>query len=286
MPASIAPVMGAGPVLAGNDPTSVTAIAARHARGELSSAESVVAVDPSDLQRILTPAADVSSLTAAVRGLGVSHGVAAGRLVFSAPAAVTARAAGWEPVLLLPESRPEDLPGLLASVAVVTERGGQTTHAAVVARALGRPAVAGLVDGVLVRDAAGTERLRTARGDILAAGDTVTVDGSTGMVYHGSPVEPLRAGPETIQMLTWLDTALTDLPAVAVRVNADSADSAAHGRALGATGVGLCRIEHMFLGERRALLERVLIARPGPELTEGLAEVHAVLRAELTELLR
>jgi pyruvate,orthophosphate dikinase len=283
MPASIAQVMEAGEDLAGS-PASVSAIAARHMRGELTSAEAVAAVDPTELERALTLTADLSGLDVVVRGLGVSPGVAGGVLVFDAEAAVAARADGREPVLLLSESRPEDLPGLLASTAVITERGGQTTHAAVVARALGRPAVAGLVDGVLIGDGGGN-RLRCARGDVLVAGDAVTVDGSTGTVYRGRPVEPLPTGYENTPILRWLDTALADLPGLAVQVNADSAEAAARGRALGATGVGLCRIEHMFLGERRTLLERVLVARPGPELTEGLAEIHAVLRSEFTGLL-
>lgn len=260
----------------------VSEIADRHARGELSSAQAVAAIDPHELERALTLTADVSGLDAVVHGLGVSPGVASGGMVFSSAAAVAARADGLEPVLVLSESRPEDLPGLLASVAIVTERGGQTTHAAVVARALGRPAVTGLMYGVVVD---GAKRLRGARGDALVAGDMVTVDGSTGTVYRGRPVEPLAGGQGSAQVLRWLDAALADLPGLPVKVNADSADAAARGRALGATGVGLCRIEHMFLGERRSLLERVLIARPGPELTEGLAEVYAVLRSECTELL-
>jgi pyruvate,orthophosphate dikinase len=263
------------------DTTSVKAIAASHTRGECSSSQAVAAIHPHELERALTLTADVRGLDAVVHGLGVSPGVASGAIVFSAEAAVAARAGGLEPVLVLTESRPDDLPGLLASVAVVTERGGQTTHAAVVARALSRPAVAGLVDGVVVGSA---KRLRGARDDALKAGDMATVDGSTGTVYRGCPVEPPVDGQENAQVLRWLDAALADLPGLAVKVNADSADAAARGRALGASGVGLCRIEHMFLGERRSLLERVLIARPGPELTEGLAEVYAILRSEFTDL--
>ncbi|WP_433651510.1 putative PEP-binding protein [Micromonospora zamorensis] len=260
---------------------SVESIAARHASGEISSAQAVAALDPHELERSLTLTADVSGLATVARGLAVSPGVASGVLVFSAKAAMVAREDGLAPVLVLPESRPEDLPGLLAAEAVVTERGGQTAHAAVVARALSLPSVAGLMDGVIV----GAERLRGARGDALVAGDIVTVDGSTGTVYRGRPAEPLANRTGNTEVLRWLDAVLADLPGLAVQVNADSAAAAAQGRALGAVGVGLCRIEHIFLGDRRPLLERVLIARPGPELTEGLAEVYAVLRGEFTELL-
>ncbi|MCS7475544.1 putative PEP-binding protein [Umezawaea endophytica] len=262
---------------------SVNAVAARHARGELTSAEAVAAVDPHELERALTLTADTSGLDAVVHGLGVAPGIACGPLVFSTEAAVAARADGLEPVLVLSESRPDDLPGLLAATAVVTERGGRTTHSAVVARALGRPSVAGLVDGVVIDDA---ELLRGARGDVLVAGDVVTVDGSGGTVFRGRPAEPLAGGHGNTEILRWLDTALADLPGLAVKVNADSAEAAARGRELGATGVGLFRVEHVFLGDRRALLERVLIARPGPEMTEGLADVYSVLRSEFVDLLR
>ncbi|MFC4857312.1 putative PEP-binding protein [Actinophytocola glycyrrhizae] len=261
--------------------TLAESVATRHARGELSSAQALAALDPRELERALTLTADVSGLVTVVRGLGVSPGVASGVLVFDGQAAVAAREDGLEPVLALPESRPEDLPGLLASAAVVTEHGGQTTHAAVVTRALGLPCVAGLVDGVIT-DGRG---LRAARGEVLVAGDVVTVDGASGKVYRGRPAEPLAKGKKNAELLHWLDVVLKDMPGLSVQVNADSAEAAARGRDLGAVGVGLCRIEHMFLGDRRSLLERVMVARPGPELTEGLAELYAVLRTELTELL-
>src|SRR6266511_3379978 len=263
-------------------PDGIGAIAASHTRGECTSAQAVAAICPQDLERALTSTADVRGLVVVVQGLGVSPGVGSGPVVFSSDAAVAARAKGFEPVLVLTEARPEDLPGVLASVAIVTDQGGQTTHAAVVARALGRPAVAGLVGGAL---SVAQQHLSGPRGEALAAGDIATVDGTSGTVYRGHLVEPRPQDNGTADLLRWLHEVLTDGPGVPVKVNADSAAAAARGRALGATGVGLCRIEHMFLGDRRPLLERVMIARPGPELAEGLAAVYEVLRGEFLDLL-
>jgi pyruvate,orthophosphate dikinase len=262
-------------------PDGIGAIAASHTRGECTSAQAVAAIRPQELERALTLTADFRGLAVVVQGLGVSPGVGSGPVVFSSDAAVATRAKGSEPVLVLTESRPEDLPGLLASVAVVTDRGGQTTHAAVVARALGRPTVAGLVGGTL---SAAQQRLSGPGGEALTAGDMATVDGTTGTVYRGLPAEPRPQDNGNADFLRWLHEVLVDGPGLPVKVNADSAAAAARGRALGATGVGLCRTEHMFLGDRRPLLERVMIARPGPELTEGLAAVYEVLRGEFIDL--
>jgi pyruvate,orthophosphate dikinase len=258
-------------------------VAGRHRRGEVTAAQAVNIIGPDDLARALVGYVGIAGLDVAVRGLGVSPGVASGVLVFGAAAAVAAHAAGERPVLVLPESRPDDLPGLLASEAVVTERGGQTAHAAVVARGLGRPAVAALLDGS-VDPLAG--RLCLASGEVLESGAVVTVDGHAGIVYRGGPAgEPSAAAQPDAGVLGWLDSVVTGLPGLAVRANADTAAAATRGRELGATGVGLCRVEHLFLGERCAVLQRVLMARPGPDLDEGLADVYTALRAEIADLL-
>ncbi len=260
-------------------------VATRYEHGRLTPAQAVSLVEPLDVEKARTASVRSCGLPVAARGRGVSPGIATGTLVFSAAAAVASKANGEQPVLVLTESRPEDLPGLLAATAIVTERGGQTSHAAVVARGLGLPAVAALVDSVLDGDANG---LRTTRGDTLHAGDRVTVDGYAGLIRLGGDMQ-LPAGRQTgAELPGWLDEALSALPArtgIAVRVNADTGADAAAGRALGATGVGLCRLEHMFLGERHQMLQRVLMARPGPDMTEDLATVHALLRAEITDVL-
>ncbi len=260
------------------------AVADRYERGRLAPAQAVALVDPRDIEH--ARAGHGLDLPVAARGLGVSPGIAFGTVVFSAAEAVAAQADGQRPVLVLTESRPADLPGLLAAVAVVTERGGQTSHAAVVARGLGLPAVAALVDGVLNSDSPQSQVLRTSHGDTVRAGDPVTVDGHTGVIHLGGRQQDAGQGQAAGPVLPgWLDDALSQLPGIAVRVNADTGVDAAAGRALGAHGVGLCRLEHMFLGERHQVLQRVLMARPGPDMTVDLAAMHRLLRSELTDVL-
>ncbi|MFJ8002525.1 putative PEP-binding protein [Streptomyces sp. NPDC096310] len=258
------------------------AVATRYERGRLTPGQAASLVEPVDVEHARSMAVPSLELPVAARGLGVSPGIASGTVVFSAAEAVAARAEGEQPVLVLTESRPADLPGLLAATAVVTERGGLTSHAAVVARGLGLPAVAALVDGVLDADA---KTLHTTRGDTVRAGDLVTVDGRTGVIHLGGRKQSSTKRRAALELPGWLDDALSALPGITVRVNADTGADAAAGRALGAGGVGLCRIEHMFLGERHQVLQRVLMARPGPDMTEDLATLHTLLRTEITDVL-
>lgn len=257
-------------------------VATRYEQGRLTPAQAVSLVRERDVEQARSVSERSHSLPAAAHGVGVSPGIATGIVVFSPTAAVAAKANGERPVLILTESRPQDLPGLLSATAVVTERGGRTAHASVVARGLGLPAVAALVDGVLDRDAA---CLRTIRGDAVRAGDVVTVDGHAGVVHRGGLMREGGDRRPAAELPGWLDHALSGLPGMSVRVNADTGEDAAAGRALGAVGVGLCRLEHMFLGERHQVLQRVLTSRPGPQLAEDLDSVGAILRAEITDVL-
>ncbi|MCB5166983.1 hypothetical protein LG634_19330 [Streptomyces bambusae] len=239
-----------------------------------------------DLVRALAPQADTTGLTLLARGIGLAPGVASGRLVFRSEEAEAAAGRGHRVVLAVTESRPEDLGGLLAADAVITQRGGRSSHAGVVARSLRRPSVTALADAVVDP---GAGAIRLGDGTLVAAGTEVTVDGSAGLLHRGAVRgTPTAAGaPQTEPGLSaWLDRHASGPHAVDVRVNADSARDAAAGRAAGATGIGLCRTEHMFLGERKSLLERVLLAGRGPDLHEGLHRIETFLRAEFTEILR
>jgi pyruvate, orthophosphate dikinase len=260
----------------------VRAACDRGRRGEIGVRQAVLEVTEDDLAEALAPRADLRGLAVAVQGIGVSPGVATGTAVFSVAEAVSAAA---PVVLVLPESRPEDLPGLLAAAGVVTERGGRTSHAGVVARGLGRPAVAAL-RGATVDPAAGC--LRLAVGLPIVAGDQLTVDGRAGIIYRGSPAaRPPTAGPpEDGDPVGWLLSGAGDLPRIGVRANADTAADAASGLRAGAAGVGLCRVEHMFLGSRKRLLERVMLSSRGPDYTEALDAVHDVLRGEFLAIMR
>lgn len=244
------------------------------------------ALTASDLASALAPNAETSGLKLAARGLGASPGVAGGVAVFSAAGALAAGAAGERPVLIVPESRPEDLPGLLAASAVVTERGGQTSHAAVVMRNLGRPCVTALNDAVVDRDRGA---LRLSDGRVIQAGEEVTVDGSAGVIYHGG-VDPDRPAsspgdPDLDEAIRWLLDGGDDHSRLGVRVNADTVEDAVRGREAGALGVGLCRVEHMFLGDRHALLERALLTTRGPDAAEALVDLRNLLEADFTAIL-
>lgn len=252
--------------------------------GRLSGPEALARVDTTTLSDALSPAVRLSGSPPAVTGIGVSPGVAAGVAVFSAADAVALREKGQDPVLVLRESRPEDLPGLLAASAVVTERGGRTSHAAVVARGLGRPCVTALAHSAVD---AGRRTLRAGDGPVIADGDPVTVDGGAGAVHRGlrTPASGTRSGPEVTDAAAWLLTQADAVTGPGLRANADNAADARRGREAGAAGIGLCRIEHMFLGDRQPLLERVLLAAPGPESKEALHALGSWLREEFTRIL-
>jgi pyruvate,orthophosphate dikinase len=251
----------------------------------LSAAEALAAVAAADLR--LRPARPrVLDLPVVATGLGVSTGHAGGTAVFSAAAAVEHRAAGGRPVLVLAESRPEDLPGLLASVAVVNVRGGRTSHSAVVARNLRRPCV------VALRDARLDELARCVvlpDGGRLRPGDDVTVDGANGFVHRGATagVPPATTGRDDglAEAVDWICSAVPDRTRIDVRVNADGAEDAAAGRAAGASGVGLCRLEHAFLGDAHSVLRRALLTTRGADVIEAMAELRAVIRHRVTGLL-
>jgi pyruvate, orthophosphate dikinase len=260
--------------------------------GAITDRDALGMIGPDDLVRALTPAGRVSDLPVLCRGQGVAPGVASGVAVFSAEAAVAAREDGAEPVLILPVTRPQDLPGLLAATAVVTEHGGSTSHAAVVTRGLGRVCVTALRDARVDLEA---PCLRPDGGEPVRTGDRVTVDGTAGVVHRGGSQAAGTAqtrttaqsrvggaGPAVRRLLAAADRH-ADL---AVRVNADSPADAEAGREAGATGIGLCRIEHMLLGERQSLLASVLTAAGSAATGETLDQLRDILRADFAAMLR
>lgn len=263
----------------------VLAAAAGAVSGRAGAARALLSVPPAEFARALAPGGTVSGRKPAARGVGVSPGVAAGTVVLSPADAVLARASGERPVLVLDESRPADLDGLMAAVAVVTAVGGYTSHAALVTRGIGVPCVTGLRDAKVDRGAA----LVLSDGTAIGAGGQITVDGGSGLVYTGG-ADPAGAAedslPGEVARAASALLALADqFGGMAVRVNADSAADARRGIGAGAAGVGLCRVEHMLLGERRELIERLLTEPPGPGRTMALDDLRDLLRADLTALL-
>lgn len=224
------------------------------AEGLIDRREGVTRVTPAQLEQLLHPQfAPAAVYEAVARGLNASPGAAVGRAVFTADDAERRAADGEDVVLIRPETSPDDLHGMIAATGILTSRGGLVSHAAVVARGMGKPAVCGVGD-LRIDVAARQARV----GDtVIREGDVVSIDGTTGEVVLGELplVTPEPTGPFAT-VLAWADEVRT----LGVRANADLAEDATRARELGAEGIGLCRTEHMFLGERLPLVQRLILA--------------------------
>jgi pyruvate,orthophosphate dikinase len=264
--------------------------------GLIDADEAVRRVTGSQLAQLLfprfDPSADRQHLTT---GIGASPGATSGRIALSSATAVVWGARGDDVVLVRRETNPDDLPGMVAARGVLTARGGKTSHAAVVARGMGRTCVCG-AEQLDIDVEHGEVRVS---GHTLVEGDVVSIDGTTGEVFLGAvPVTDSA-------VLSHLDGTATDadagdlLDAVAfvmdhadrvrrleVRANADTPEDAARARRFGASGIGLCRTEHMFLGPRRELVERLILATDQAAQESALAELLPLQRQDFTEILR
>jgi pyruvate, orthophosphate dikinase len=236
-------------------------------------------VRPSDVETLLHPQLRLTgSETEFARGLPAAAGAAAGRIALSSEQAVEWSQRGDPVILVADETSPGDLPGLLAAKAVVTTRGGLAAHAAVVARGLGRPAICGAT-ALRIDHAA---RTVTCAGQSLAEGELISVDGGSGTIYAGAVrVLPPRPGDDLEALLRRADK----VRRLAVRANADNGRDAAHAIAYGAEGVGLCRTEHQFLGDRLPLVRRYLRAADPDTEAAALAELARAQREDFLDLL-
>jgi pyruvate,orthophosphate dikinase len=257
--------------------------------------EALRRVSGAQLAQLMFPRFDLGGepevLTKAV---GASPGAAYGEVVFTSEDAVRLAAEGKKVILVRRETNPDDLPGMIAAQGILTARGGKTSHAAVVARGMGKTCVCG-ADQLEVS----AESFRVG-GHTVDEGDVISIDGTTGRVYLGEvPVRP----SEVVQYFEGdLDPALANEPLVAavhrimtyadrkrrlaVRTNADTGPDAARARRFGAQGVGLCRTEHMFLGDRRELVERLILADGDKQRQEALNALKPLQRADFLELFR
>ncbi|MBT8493099.1 MAG: pyruvate, phosphate dikinase, partial [Deltaproteobacteria bacterium] len=223
--------------------------------GLIDEREAVMRVDPLKLEEILHPTIDPDSRPDPVaKGLPASPGAAIGRVVFTAGDAEAWHARGEEVILVRVETSPEDIAGMKAANAIVTARGGMTSHAAVVARGIGRCCVTGASGlGVdLVRERVTIGEL------VIKKGDTITVDGSTGEIFLGrAALIPAVLDEQFETLMSWVD----ELRRLRVRTNADTPADARTARAFGAEGIGLCRTEHMFFGpERISAIRQMILA--------------------------
>jgi pyruvate,orthophosphate dikinase len=265
--------------------------------------EALVRVRGADLNQLMFPQFDAAAPRSLItRGMAASPGAAVGRAVFTSAAAVEWAARGEEVVLVRRETNPDDLAGMIAANGILTQRGGKTSHAAVVARGMGKTCVCG-ADALEVDVVAGVARCG---GVEVREGDVISIDGSSGEVFagavavvaspvvtyleHGLDAALAAAGQDeaTAALVGAVDELLGHADAVrrlAVRANADTAADAARARALGAAGIGLCRTEHMFLGERRVLIERVVLAEDEQERQEALDALLPLQREDFVALL-
>jgi pyruvate,orthophosphate dikinase len=213
--------------------------------GLISREEAVARIDPSQLDQLLHPMIDPKAhFDVAAKGLNASPGAASGHIVFDADTAERRGKAG-EPVILVSwETTPDDIHGMIAAQGILTVHGGMTSHAAVVARGMGKPCVAGCED-LRIDKSAG---IATLGGRELHEGDTITIDGGTGRVMIGEvELVPPQINADFQTILEWAD----ELRRLKVRANADTPEDAAKAREFGAQGIGLCRTEHMFMAQER-----------------------------------
>jgi pyruvate,orthophosphate dikinase len=227
-------------------------------------------------------------------GMGASPGAAVGKAVFDSATAVEWAARGEHVILVRKETNPDDLHGMVAAQGILTSRGGKTSHAAVVARGMGRTCVCGAE--TLDVDAAG-RKVTVRDGQTLHEGDVISIDGTTGEVYAGEvPVRDSlivrhfegEVDAEADELVGAVASAMARADGsrrLRVRANADTAEDAARARRFGAEGIGLCRTEHMFLGERRQLVEDLIVADTPEEQEAALTELLPLQRQDFTEIL-
>ncbi|ABP55860.1 pyruvate, phosphate dikinase [Salinispora tropica] len=229
-------------------------------------------------------------------GIGASPGAAVGKVVFTSARAVELAGQGEAVILVRRETNPDDLNGMIAAQGILTSRGGKTSHAAVVARGMGKTCVSG-ADQLDVDIPA--KRFAVA-GHTVNEGDVVSIDGTTGKVYLGEvPVmpsevvryfegtlDPERTDDVLVRAVHRVMTHADSRRRLAVRTNADTKADAARARRFGAQGIGLCRTEHMFLGDRRELVERLILASTDADREQALAALLPLQRADFIEIFR
>ena len=262
--------------------------------------EALSRVSGSQLAQLMFPQFDPSAKRKFLaRGMAASPGAAVGKAVFDSLTAKEWVDRGEEVILVRKETNPDDLVGMIAANGVLTARGGKTSHAAVVARGMGKTCVCGVEE----LDVDSAARLARVGSVTINEGDLISIDGSTGELFLGaapvvpSPVETYietsleaaldGADDETAQLVNAVDRLLSHADKVrrlAVRANADTAEDAVRARRLGAQGIGLCRTEHMFLGDRRTLIERVILADTDDEREAALAALLPLQRQDFVEL--
>ncbi|MGH9066858.1 MAG: putative PEP-binding protein, partial [Acidimicrobiales bacterium] len=250
--------------------------------------EAVARVDANQVDQVLHPQFATTDLEVAATGLGASPGAAVGKVYFSAEDVVAAVGRGEKAILVRQETSPDDVQGMMAAEGVLTSRGGLVSHAAVVARGWGKPAVVGAesvrISGKRFTAGAGGV-VGGAGGVVVSEGDVISLDGTTGQVVVGEvALTEAEAPPELETLLTWAD----DIRAghLGVRANADNGPDAANARRFGAEGIGLVRTEHMFLGDDRLpIVRRMILAADKEAEDAALEELRVAQRDDFSAIL-
>ena len=243
--------------------------------------EAIMRIDPASLDQLLHPTLDPKAQkTTLARGLPASPGGVCGKIVFTPEDAVAAKERGEKIILVRVETSPEDIAGMIAAVGILTSRGGMTSHAAVVARGMGKCCVAGCSDLSVDYH---SEQLRV-KGYVLKKGDVITLDGSTGEVFLGEvkTIEPKLDG--TFDKIMKLADGIRRMK---IRTNADTPKDAKTAREFGAEGIGLCRTEHMFFGvDRIDAVREMIISETKAEREKALAKILPMQRDDFYQLFK
>jgi pyruvate,orthophosphate dikinase len=258
--------------------------------------EALLRVTGDELARLMFPRFDTSGedIRLLTKAISASPGAAVGEAVFDSRTAVARAAAGEKVILVRRETNPDDLHGMIAAQGVLTSRGGKTSHAAVVARGMGKTCVCGAEE--LVIDPA-AKSFTIPDGTVVSEGDVISVDGTSGAVYLGEvPVVPSSVvqyfegelAPDADELVAAVHTIMSHADAarrLGVYANADNGPDCARARRFGAGGVGLVRTEHMFLGERRQLVEDLILAETDADRKAALDALEPMQRGDFTEIL-
>ncbi len=247
--------------------------------GLISKEEALARIDPSSLEQLLHPTLDPKSHRQIIAiGLPASPGAASGEIVFSPGDAEQMKSAGHKVILVRVETSPEDIMGMNAAEGILTTRGGMTSHAAVVARGMGKPCVSG-AGAIRVNY---SQQMMTAAGFTFKKGDVLTIDGSTGQVIKGAiEMRQPEISDEFAVLMGWAD----ELRRMGVQANADTPRDARAARKFGADGIGLCRTEHMFFeGERIVAMREMILAQDTAGRRAALEKLLPMQRADFAEL--
>jgi pyruvate,orthophosphate dikinase len=253
------------------------------AEGLISREEALLGIDPQQLDALLHPAFDTNALAAAkhvAKGLPASPGAATGQIAFTAQQATEAKEMGRPVILVREETSPEDIQGMAAAEGILTSRGGMTSHAAVVARGMGKCCVSGCSEALISEK----NKTLTIDGKVYGADDFISLDGSTGLVYEGSiPTVDAEMSGNFQTIMDWTD----EISEMKVRANADTPHDSQVARDLGAKGIGLTRTEHMFFeADRVFLFRQMIVARTEEDRRIALTKIKPMQQEDFLGLFR